>query len=923
MKKRKALTINRLALGSLRTHGRQYIALTLGIVLAIFFASGMLLMGSSMIHTLREQHNQRVGSQDVALLDAEQVTPEMLVQEGWAQKVGSIYVLGDIPRKVSYYEDKPALVVGYYDQQAAEFMHRQYLKGRMPAKPGEIAIERLALNQMRLEAELGDTIELELRIPKGNGEFLDKTVKKRYTLVGVLNEQRENMYDGNRWMEGTYSEYPSALVSDQEMVEPGGRAAVHRLLTLKPGVNLAELERYARNHGCDGMDTFPFSWANGLDGNKLLIEMLVLVLVLAACMGIVNAFSMRLNERRTQIGMLRAVGATRRQIRRIFGREALLIALVSAPLAVGLSCLAVWGICEAIGYVFYLTPLFLAADLLTSLGCVMLAALFPLMDISRISPMQAVRESALLRMKRRIRVRPKAEFRVPALLARRHRKLYPHKQAGISLMIALGMLIIVLGYGGADWRAQRGKNDPDKAFTMEVFLGAEGGFIDVIGDRSLYTENDYLDIAALPMVERVERMAVLGAVNLALPEVTDYLLRRNEVWDTSSFTYLLEAPTDAIYQNQDEYLHWQWERENYLKFLEQQPHDGQVIFRRLVAYDETILRELEQYVVGGEFDMDAINRGEEVIIVAPQSIGLIVERDQEGGILTDWRPNPAQPEECDIVVKNDMFFAGDELKLSHLTRGPQEYNEGDYTTDVRRKDWQGRIGAVIDPYTDGSHTSILGYYEEGDILTSLAGLSAMGFESYGYDGFAVVLSGAPDDKTAEYLSHELESIAQRSIDAYFHDRLIEVREGYRAENQLFMFAAAFIILFFAISVSMVSNALTNRLRADRRAIGTLRAVGASMGDIVESYLRQLAGMMGWGALLGVLIFLLGIEGLYWIGGGGGIGYIPYLFKKLPWWGLILMECVYLLLIFGVCVLNLRVRLKGVMRAGIVDNIREL
>ena len=73
MIKRKALTINRLALGSLRTHGRQYIALTLGIVLAIFFASGMLLMGGSMIHTLREQHNQRVGSQDVALLDAEQV----------------------------------------------------------------------------------------------------------------------------------------------------------------------------------------------------------------------------------------------------------------------------------------------------------------------------------------------------------------------------------------------------------------------------------------------------------------------------------------------------------------------------------------------------------------------------------------------------------------------------------------------------------------------------------------------------------------------------------------------------------------------------------------------------------------------------------------------------------------------------------
>lgn len=199
----------------------------------------------------------------------------------------------------------------------------------------------------------------------------------------------------------------------------------------------------------------------------------------------------------------------------------------------------------------------------------------------------------------------------------------------------------------------------------------------------------------------------------------------------------------------------------------------------------------------------------------------------------------------------------------------------------------------------------------------------MGFEADGYTGFSVALSGEPDEEMAEYLHDEMESIAQRSTQALFSDQRQETQDSRRSQTQVLMFVIALIVLFFIISVSMVSNALTNRLRADRRAIGTLRAVGASMGDIVESYLRQLAGMMGWGALLGVLIFLFGIEGLYWIGGGGGIGYIPYLFKKLPWWGLILMECVYLLLIFGVCVLNLRVRLKGVMRAGIVDNIREL
>lgn len=121
---------------------------------------------------------------------------------------------------------EPSLVLGYYDAQAAEFLQRRCLQGRMPAKPGEIAIERSALNRLRLEAELGETIELELRVPKGNGEFLDKTVKKRYMLVGILNEQSGNMRNSEGYSDYSYISYPSALVSNQEMVEPGGRAAV-------------------------------------------------------------------------------------------------------------------------------------------------------------------------------------------------------------------------------------------------------------------------------------------------------------------------------------------------------------------------------------------------------------------------------------------------------------------------------------------------------------------------------------------------------------------------------------------------------------------------------------------------------------------------------------------------------------------------
>ena len=69
----------------------------------------------------------------------------------------------------------------------------------------------------------------------------------------------------------------------------------------------------------------------------LLVTILGVALVVMAGMGIANAFAVNLAARRRQIGMMRALGATSRQLRRIYGREALVIALATAPASVALA----------------------------------------------------------------------------------------------------------------------------------------------------------------------------------------------------------------------------------------------------------------------------------------------------------------------------------------------------------------------------------------------------------------------------------------------------------------------------------------------------------------------------------------------------------------------------------------------------------
>ena len=74
----------------------------------------------------------------------------------------------------------------------------------------------------------------------------------------------------------------------------------------------------------------------------VMITILASALVLSCCVGISGAMEGVLSKRREEIGVLRAIGSTRRQIRRMFGRENLILALVASPLAIAAACLAIW-----------------------------------------------------------------------------------------------------------------------------------------------------------------------------------------------------------------------------------------------------------------------------------------------------------------------------------------------------------------------------------------------------------------------------------------------------------------------------------------------------------------------------------------------------------------------------------------------------
>jgi putative ABC transport system permease protein len=79
---------------------------------------------------------------------------------------------------------------------------------------------------------------------------------------------------------------------------------------------------------------------------ELLLDGLLLLAVVVAALGVVNTMVINVAERQREIGLLRAVGATQRQVRRTLVAEAAMMGLLAALVAGGLGLLMLlsWGI---------------------------------------------------------------------------------------------------------------------------------------------------------------------------------------------------------------------------------------------------------------------------------------------------------------------------------------------------------------------------------------------------------------------------------------------------------------------------------------------------------------------------------------------------------------------------------------------------
>ena len=166
-------------------------------------------------------------------------------------------------------------------------------------------------------------------------------------------------------------------VSDQ-----AARAAVAPILADYPSVELQDQAAYKKQV------------AGQIDKLLLFVVILLLLAVLIALIGIVNTLALSIFERTRELGLLRAVGMARRQLKRMIRWESIIITILGAVLGLGVGAFFGWAAVSAMGDIgvdrLSLPAFRLVMFVVVAGGAGVVAAIFPARRAARLDVLDAI-----------------------------------------------------------------------------------------------------------------------------------------------------------------------------------------------------------------------------------------------------------------------------------------------------------------------------------------------------------------------------------------------------------------------------------------------------------------------------------------------------------------------------------------------------
>ncbi|MBE6724460.1 MAG: ABC transporter permease [Ruminococcaceae bacterium] len=448
--------------------------------------------------------------------------------------------------------DKPYMLVESVGEGIEDLLAIRLVSGRMPENPGELILptnlaassgvsfregDTLTVSLGRRVTDVGEAISIFEPFTGPSGEFEEAVAdpkERRYTVVGLYEHFTTEVdpYENPGFIALTRGEsgngnttvfcalkHPSRTVQWLDEHPPVGVRRVH-----------SDLKKFHGSFGNDSITTALYGFTG----------VLVFLVAFGSVSLIYNSFSISVSERTRQFGILKSVGATKKQIRGSVLYEALLLSAVGIPvgLVVGCAGIGITLFCLRGAFDYIVQPgsetrmklvLNPAALLIAATVCLLttlISAAIPARRAIRVSPIDSIRQTDDVKLRpREVRTGrlTRKLFGFEGMMAsknfKRNRKRY--RSTVVSLFLSVMLFIsassfcdyltgAVTGVAGEDdgmdiryYTVGDERDDPEKTLAM---LSEAGG-----AEEGTYMDFTFMSYRVPPEVIHPEAKELLSA----------------------------------------------------------------------------------------------------------------------------------------------------------------------------------------------------------------------------------------------------------------------------------------------------------------------------------------------------------------------------------------------------------------------------
>lgn len=419
--------LKRFTIKNLLLNKKRSIVTIIGIILSTALICATAGLVTSFQKTLINKEIDGEGSYHILLKDVPSKELDSILKNRYIGDSYKYSLMGYANLKGSKNQYKPYLKVLEFEDKALLNGGINLVKGRFPKSSNEVVISEHVLYNGRVNYKLGDKITLAIgnrydlegneinfeSLSYNDDDVIEENVvpkfTKTFTIVGVI--KRPNYtYEGyadagytviTRLENQANKTYTVGLITDKvknydrlyKSITGVSSDKFHDDVKYGASVHRALLEYQGYGFGSSTLTTL-----------VSLGFIVIVIIIISSVFSIKNSFSISVTERFKQYGMLRSVGATKKQIKRSVLFEGLCLGFVGIPLGILSGLLAVFILIKIVGlilepslngitFAFYINwiPILLAA--LLGFATIMLSALIPACKAAKISPIEAIRSS--------------------------------------------------------------------------------------------------------------------------------------------------------------------------------------------------------------------------------------------------------------------------------------------------------------------------------------------------------------------------------------------------------------------------------------------------------------------------------------------------------------------------------------------------